>query len=213
MTRPLGLLGGAFDPVHCGHLHFARTCSTHVGLNAVRLVPLNTPPHRAQPVASARLRLEMLKLATEDYPECVIDDCEIQRGGVSYTIDTLQALRQAVGSTPICLLIGEDNFGALYRWHKWRSLLDYAHIIIARRPQQPPVVIHADLQTILAAHKTDAPDTLHRRSAGCIMSLDMTMPNISSTRIRDNFSTAHNNTDLLPAKVLDFIRAHHLYGT
>src|SRR5690242_19933398 len=88
--EPVALLGGMFDPVHYGHLHLADDVRKALGLREVRLVPASDPPHRAAPQASARDRVAMLNLAVRDFPGLVVDPREIERGGKSYTVDTLE---------------------------------------------------------------------------------------------------------------------------
>ena len=132
MTQPVGILGGTFDPVHNGHLHLATTFLETLNMAELCFVPLNTPPHRTPPLASAEQRLEMLELAVENQAGLKIDDCEIRRGGISYSIDTLKHLRKILNETPICLLMGIENFNTLNHWHQWQSLLDYAKILFTK---------------------------------------------------------------------------------
>ena len=97
-TAPIGILGGTFDPVHNGHLRAALEVLERCRLARMSLVPAGSPPHRAAPVASAELRLRMLRAAVADEPRLVVDDREIRRRGPSYTVDTLavSARRESV---------------------------------------------------------------------------------------------------------------------
>ena len=211
MTQPIGILGGTFDPVHNGHLHLATTFLKELDLAEIRFVPLNNPPHRSAPIASSEQRLEMLKLAIENHAHLKVDDCELQREEVSYTIDTLKLLRKNIGDTPLCMLIGMDSFKTLNSWHQWRSLLDYAHIVIANRHGANEEMV-SEIQGLMNSHMTKSVTNLHQQAAGCIMKLDIAMLDISSTQIRNNFQSRLKSESLLPNKVLDFIQAHHLYN-
>ena len=101
MSAALGILGGTFDPVHNGHVELAREVRGALELAAVRLVPAGDPPHRAAPVATAAHRLAMVELAIEGIPGLEVDAREIDRPGRSYTVDTLQSLRDESRSRPL----------------------------------------------------------------------------------------------------------------
>ena len=216
MTQPIGILGGAFDPVHNGHLHLATTFLKELDLAELRFIPLNNPAHRTAPLASSAQRLEMLKLAVENHVHLKVDDCELQRDEVSYTINTLKLLRKNIGDTPLCMLVGLENFKTLNSWHQWRSLLDYAHIVIANRPgsdaKKNKDKMNDEIQGFMNKFITTSVVDLHRQSAGCIIKLDIPMLDISSTQIRNNFQSSLKSESLLPDKVLDFIQTHHLYN-
>jgi nicotinate-nucleotide adenylyltransferase len=211
MLQPVGILGGTFDPVHNGHLHLATTFLETLNLAELRFIPLNTPPHRTAPFASAEQRLEMLGLAIENQPDMKIDDCEIRRGGISYTIDTLKHLRKILDKTSLCLLMGMENFNTLNHWRQWRSLSNYAHIVIADRPGSNNKLTNNEMKNFLDDNITQSVETLHQQPAGLIMQLDIPMLDISSTQIRNNIQTNLKSDSLLPNKVLDFIQAHDLY--
>lgn len=210
MTQPVGILGGTFDPVHNGHLHLATTFLEQLKLVKILFVPLNNPPHRSAPLASPEQRLEMLKFAVESHPHLKIDDCELQRGGVSYTIDTLRRIRKIIDETPLCLIMGMENFKTLNSWHQWQSLLDYAHIVIANRPGDNEIN-DDEIKIFMDNFITKSVTNLHDQAAGYIIRLDIPMLDISSTQIRNNFQSGRETESLLPDKVLDFIHTHHLY--
>ena len=91
--QPIGIFGGTFDPIHCGHLRTAFELWQELRLSEVRLLPAGTPPHRDQLYASAELRLKMVRAAVADQPSFVVDDREVRRTGLSYSVDTLTELR------------------------------------------------------------------------------------------------------------------------
>ncbi|MGD8276298.1 MAG: adenylyltransferase/cytidyltransferase family protein, partial [Thiohalocapsa sp.] len=105
----IGLFGGAFDPVHFGHLRTALEVRETLALKEVRLLPLNVAVHRTQPAANGTLRLRMLEAAVAGVPGLVADARELQRPGASYTVDTLTEFRAELGpDVPMCLLVGGD---------------------------------------------------------------------------------------------------------
>ncbi len=215
MTQPIGILGGTFDPVHNGHLHLATTFLKELDLAELRFIPLSNPPHRAAPQTSPEQRLEMLELAVENHALLKVDDCELQRDGISYTIDTLKDLRSKFAELPLCLLMGIENFKTLNTWHQWQSLLGYSHIIIANRPGSDDNISSEEIKIFMDTFITTSVDDLHQQAAGCIMKLDIPMLDISSTEIRNNFQSDPKSNlkseSLLPNKVLDFIHTHNLY--
>ena len=117
---PIGVLGGTFDPVHCGHLRIAIEARETLGLEHVRLVPLNAPGHREPPFASVADRIAMLEAVAGDGLR--LDRREIERGGTSYTVDTLESMRAEWPKRPLCLLMGLDSYLTLPAWHRADAL-------------------------------------------------------------------------------------------
>lgn len=129
------VLGGSFNPVHIGHLIMAEEVSSEFGYDLTVLVPSLRPPHKnlvEEPGADRRL--EMLRLAVEDDPSLAIDGCEIERGGTSYTIDTIKELysRYRIEGKP-GLLIGDDLVPGFPSWRMPAELAEAADIVCARR--------------------------------------------------------------------------------
>ena len=125
--------GGTFDPIHQGHLAIARTARD--ALDApVHLIPAADPPHKGPTHADAHQRARMLDIAVAGEHGLRVDRRELQRGGPSYTIDTLAQLRQEAGPTaPLAWLVGGDSLDTLHTWHDWRGLFDLAHIVAVQR--------------------------------------------------------------------------------
>ncbi|HSR63603.1 MAG TPA: nicotinate-nucleotide adenylyltransferase [Gammaproteobacteria bacterium] len=210
MTAPIGILGGTFDPVHHGHLRLAIECLERVGLQEVRLVPLYTPPHRQSPRATPEHRLAMLKLAVENIDGLNIDESELHREGVSYTVKTVSSLRQKLGDTPVCLVMGADAFGSLNTWRDWKSLLDYVHIVIAARSFGPSFLAD-ELQSFAENHIVSDIQALHNNGAGKIYKLAVPLLDISATQIRRILADGLDENCLLPVPVMEYIHTHKLY--
>jgi len=213
MAKPIGILGGTFDPIHHGHLRMAIECYERIGLEEVRLIPLHTPPHRHPPIASPEQRLAMLEIATCDLHEILVDDCELRRNEVSYTINTVSSLRQSAGLTPLCLLMGADAFNYLHTWHRWHELLEHVHIVIARRSGNEIKPEVAELTGLLSKHSTDDVSLLHKTPAGRLFEIEMPLLDISATQIRDSFGENRNPAFLLPDSVINYINSNHIYQT
>jgi nicotinate-nucleotide adenylyltransferase len=209
-VRPIGILGGTFDPVHHGHLRLALEVREALDLESVRLIPLHQPPHRAAPVASPELRLRMLESAVGGEPALRVDDRELRRQGPSYTVDTLTDLRRDLGDIPLCLLMGLDAFAALDTWHEWTRLIDLAHIVVARRPD---AVLPAagPVRALLERHQTATPADLHQKSGGCVWLQSIPLLDISASGIRALIAAGRSPRYLLPEGAINIINQHQLY--
>jgi len=211
MEKPIGILGGTFDPVHHGHLRLALECLEALGLAEVAMVPLHTPPHRKSPVASPEQRREMLSLALEGVPGLRLEDCELRRGGVSYTIDTLAELRTRHGDTPLCLILGMDAFGALHTWRQWPLLLQRAHIIVVQRPGSETAITNSEVASVYTNASVNSPHELRATPAGGIYRIRIPLLDISATRLREMIGAGRDIRFLLPPAVVDYIEARQLY--
>jgi nicotinate-nucleotide adenylyltransferase len=206
----VAILGGTFDPVHCGHLRSAVELRELLGLDQLRLIPAHRPPHRAQPIASATQRLQMLKLALADEPGLIADACELERSGPSYTFDTLTALRETLGAnTALSLVVGTDAFAELHTWHRWRELLDVAHIVVVARPGAA-LPMSGEVAELLQRHRVEAV-ALRTSDCGAIAVVELTPLPISATAIRTLIRNGKSPRYLLPDSVWQFIREHDLY--
>jgi nicotinate-nucleotide adenylyltransferase len=204
----IGIYGGTFNPVHYGHLRTALEVKELFNLEQLRLIPCHIPAHRDEPDVSAEMRLQMLQLAIADAKGLQIDRRELDRQGPSYMVDTLQSLRQELGAElSLVLFIGADAFAGLPRWHQYRRLFDYAHIVVMTRPgfSLPPLADEFQQRLL-----SDAAD-LQNRPAGGLFFQTVTLLDISATQIREIVATGHNPQFLLPASVLAFIYQHQLY--
>ncbi|HEY6898693.1 MAG TPA: nicotinate-nucleotide adenylyltransferase [Rhodocyclaceae bacterium] len=212
---PLGLLGGTFDPIHCGHLRLAEEAVESLDLAALRLIPAGSPPHRSQPQTAAEHRLAMVRLAAAGNPRLLVDDAEVRAAGPSYTVLTLERLRAEFGpQRPLVLLLGADAFLGLTTWHRWEELFGLAHIAVATRPSH--VLETAYMTPTLAAVfnarcRRDAA-ALAAAPAGSILPFGITPLDISATAIRAALGTGRSARYLLPDSVLDYIDHHHLYS-
>ncbi len=210
INRAIALLGGTFDPIHIGHLRAAIELREQFGFAEVRLVPAHLPPHRATPHVSSAARRAMVELAIADEPGLAIDDRELRRPGPSYTIDTLIATRREIGETcPLALALGEDAFAALDTWHRWRELLDYAHIVVMRRPQAQ-LPRSGPVAELLRKHQGDSA-LIKQRPHGAIAMLPLPPLSVSATAIRAIIAEGRSPRYLLSEPVWHYIREHELY--
>ena len=216
MQSILGVFGGTFDPIHCGHVELARELRETLGLAAVRFIPAGDPPHRPPPAAPAAHRLAMVDLAVENQPGLESDAREIEREGRSYTVVTLEELRAENRGRKLALIVGADAFLGLPTWHRWRDIFGLAHVVVVARPG---IAIGGNMPAELARERSqrlcrDA-SVLFTRSAGAIVEPRVTAHPISASAIRDSLGRRGAGIDdvrgLLPAAVLAYIERNRLY--
>jgi nicotinate-nucleotide adenylyltransferase len=208
----IGIYGGTFDPIHYGHLRTALDVKEAVGLDEVRFIPCQIPPHRGTPGATPEQRLAMLRAAlTDAEPGFRIDTRELERAGPSYMVDTLGSIRADIGpAAPLCLIVGLDAFLGLHRWHRWRQLFELAHILVMRRPGPAPD-LPDELRAELDDRATATPEPLRHSPAGLIHFVPVTQIDISATQIRRAIAAGQSARYLTPDAVLDLIRRLGLY--
>ncbi len=211
--RPLGLLGGTFDPVHYGHLRLAEEAREALDLDEVRWIPAGRPPHRQAPRVAASHRLEMVRQAVAGNPAFTVDDAETASGEPSYTVTTLERLRAEQGARPLLLLMGADAFLGLAAWHRWRDLFALAHIGVATRPgvELSPADLPAELAAACAGRLDDAPAALKTAPAGRVVRFAMTPLAISASLLRARLAAGRSARYLLPDPVREYIDRQQLY--
>jgi nicotinate-nucleotide adenylyltransferase len=206
----VALLGGTFDPIHIGHLRSALELRERFGFAQIRLIPSHRPPHRDAPGASAAQRLQMLQLALAGETQLCADDRELKRAGTSYTFDTLAELRAELGQQcSLSLIMGCDAFAELDSWHRWRELLQLAHIVVIARPHHE-LPTRGAVAELLITHRAE-PDVLQKNSCGSVVVAELTPLPIAATAIRALIAAGRSPRYLLPDAVWSFIREQALY--
>lgn len=209
-TRPIGVLGGTFDPIHHGHLRLAMELASAVELAHVRLVPCARPPHRGAPGASPGQRAKWIRVAVGDEPLLRLDDRELLRDGPSYTVDTLASMRAELPDTPLCLIMGRDVFAKLPQWHEWERIFDNAHIVLIDRPDID-IPLEPAAAATLEQRRVDSPAPLREALAGHIHVYTPPPLAISASYIRKLLARGDSPRYLLPTDVLDDIMDAGVY--
>jgi nicotinate-nucleotide adenylyltransferase len=211
MMQPIGLFGGTFDPLHYGHLRTAFELWQVLRLAEVRFMPTGSPPHREEPLAPAQLRLDMVRAAVADQPAFLVDDREVRRAGVSYSVDTLTELRAENPKRSLCLILGMDAFLGLPNWHRWRDLLDLAHVVVAHRPGwRAPTM--GPLGEVMVDRGTGSVRDLHEQLGGRIYVHAVTQLEISSTDLRQLIAAGRDPRYIVPEEVRRIIRETKCYA-
>ena len=210
----IGILGGTFDPIHHGHLRLAEEAADACRMARVLLIPAALPNLRAAPRTAAHHRLAMAQLAAQGNARLEVDDRELRREGMSYTVDTLADLRRELGEAqPLCLILGADAFLRLPAWSRWQQLFALAHIAVAARPgyQLSERMQSDELAAEWRARFTGTRSELTERPCGLIARIEIPLLEISATDIRARIAGAASARYLVPQPVLDYIAAEHLY--
>lgn len=197
--KKMGLFGGTFDPIHKGHISMALRLAETMDLDGVVLMPTFVPPHKIKEnMASAAHRLVMCRLAAEEHPLLCVSDLELQRGGASFTVDTLTALCEQYPDTRWHLLVGADMFTTLRTWHRFADIAQMAVLCtIAREGTDTE-----RLTEYAAALQADGVD--------CFVDVCPVEP-YSSTQVRERITAGETVADLVGEKVDAYIRENGLY--
>lgn len=195
-----GLFGGTFAPPHLGHVHAVETILREAGLDEILVMPTATPPHKVKAKGDTpELRLEMCRAAFESLAQVTVSEYEIRKGGVSYTVQTLEHFAETEPEREIFLICGTDMFLTLDKWYRAPDIFRLAKILCIPRDSTEFDVLtekqtvyhenyHADTR-ILAAEPVD----------------------MSSTEVRRRIENGEDLTDFLPSAVIEIIRREKLY--
>ena len=197
MTR-IGIFGGSFDPVHYGHLRPAAAVATAIPLDRVIFVPANRAPGKETvPPAPAPHRVAMLALALEGRRDFTISLAELERGGTSYTVDTLRGFRRQFPDDELYFLLGTDALAGFDRWRDPEEILRLATLAaFVREPHEADV---AEKSALLSAHR------------GSILIFDAVRVKISSTDVRCAAAAGEPLSGRTPPAVEEYIAKHRIY--
>ncbi len=206
----LGILGGTFNPPHRGHLALARHARDELCLDRVVLMPAHSAPHKVQagdPGPEGRLEMCRLAVGGEDWlGVCAL---EIERGGLSYTVDTLRAIHASDEKAELTFIVGADMARTLPTWQEPEVLLELASLAVAEREDAG----RADVLRALAPLGTNAGGDVLERRPGDVEFLKMSMVEISSSMVRERVAAGEPVRELVGPAVATYIAEHRLYRT
>lgn len=211
MNRRLGILGGTFDPIHCGHLDLGAAAQAALGLEALLVMPLNVPPHRAAPVASAFHRFAMVAISIAGRSGWRASDLELRRQEPSYTSSTLRHLHDA-GYQPheLFFVLGADAFAEIGIWKDYPQILERANFVVVSRPGNPVSALPARLPDLASRMvRVNADD--ERPSAPSVLLVDGHTADISGTSVRRRAAERLSLTGMVVPGVEQHIQQHGLY--
>jgi len=212
----VGIFGGTFDPIHYGHLRVAEEIVETVGLQKMYFVPAGMPRLRHSPVASSQHRVEIVRLAIQKNPDFVLDEREIYRDGVSYSIDTVREFKQEFGEeVRLCFILGADAFIKLPEWNNWKELFNLCHFIVSTRPGYSLTLIKEllskELREECSQRWVSNTESLRKDTSGLIFIASTTMLDISATSIRAHIAAGRSVRHLVPSVTVNYISENKLY--
>jgi nicotinate-nucleotide adenylyltransferase len=198
----LGLYGGSFDPIHCGHVRPVLKAVEQLELERVLFLPTAQPPHkRAAEFAPVLRRFAMAELAVFDHDVLQVSDFEIG-SGPSYTIDTVEHFADQSPGADLHLLIGSDSLAGIETWRRWRELFEVARIAVLYRPGW-------SREQVLAGVSAEARELIN---AG-VTWVDNQPVDISATKVRQKLRTGGRvPKDWVPEAVVQYARKYSLYS-
>ncbi len=189
------LFGGTFDPPHIGHLLVAQTICEAESFDRIVFIPAYRSPHKLKhPTSEIDHRLCMLKLAVKDNPNFEISDIEINRGGVSYSLDTIREFKklEQIQKDELYFLIGSDSLKEFHTWHQPEKIMEECHVIVALRPGFDPTSIHREI----LAH---------------VQFANIPRFEVASTNIRTRWVEDKTIRYMVTQPVWEYINEHNLY--
>jgi len=204
-----GLFGGTFDPVHLGHLRCAEEVLELFGFGKILFIPAAVQPLKTdRKILPFRHRAEMLRLAIGGNPSFAVSDIEEERGGRSYSVETVRHfLGAAPGGAEISFILGQDAFHEIPMWKEWRELVRLCDFIVMTRPGYETRgladVFPPDVASLF--HYDDAADGFRGPAGRRIFFRSLTLLDISSTDIRDRVTDGRSIRYLVPDPVRDYI--------
>lgn len=211
-TLKIGILGGTFDPIHLGHIKPAKQVFSRFNLDELLIIPAHKPPHKESTNATAKHRVNMVKLVCDQEPNFVLDEREIKRTTLSYSIDTIKEIETEYPNCELYFIMGMDSLLNFTNWFEWENILSRCNLIVNTRPGYDLSTLNSEIQQRLNTHKinnSDVKDTL--LTAGKIYLNQSDNFNISSTDIRQKLSANNFCGDWVPDSVLKYIALHQLY--
>ena len=198
----LGIYGGSFDPVHYGHLLLAKMCREHCRLNQVWFIPAKVPPHKqGRELSPAKNRIEMLDLAIAGEAAFMVSSLEVDRGGVSYTVDTLTTIHHDNPDAELFFLMGADSLSDLPTWRDPARICELAIPVVVRRAGSPEPILD-DLAEFVSAERLEQINKYQ---------VEMPIIELSSTDLRKRAAHGLSLRFQTPRAVEKYIETHELY--
>lgn len=194
--KKIGIFGGTFNPIHNGHLDIAKYACSKFNLSFIYFIPTSYSYHKKiDKVASAEDRLNMVKIAIEDFKKFKLGDFDFKRKGPTYTIDTIEDIKKAEGKADYYLILGADAFLNISSWKDVDKLALEATFLVAKRK--------AERKNILASFLAKLPENIRKKT----ILYDCNSTDISSEEIR----TGNFDISKIPEKVYEYILEKRLY--
>ncbi len=210
----IGILGGTFNPIHLAHLRIVEEVQRLYELDRILFIPAAEPPHKDVAGGTPFChRLAMVEAAIQDYPDFQASDLEFQRSGKSFSVDTLEILRQQDPQGKRYFIIGLDSYREIASWKDYARIFSLSHLVVITRPG---VLVSNQLEPLAVAIRDDfcydkSMGEFQHKSGNRLIFLKETNLDISSTQIREMLANDQSIRHLVPPVVVDYIEEHGLY--
>lgn len=195
----IGIFGGSFNPVHNGHIHLAESVMKKLNLDKIIIMPANIPPHKqCHDYADCKDRLEMCRLACEDYDGFEVSNWEISRNTISYTINTVMHFKQEYPQNTFYLMVGSDMLMSFDKWYRYKEILKCVILTVVSREKN-------DIEVLMKKKS-------YLEQFGRVLIVDTEPLVISSTDIRKIIKNHGFYSCYLNEKVVQYIKQKKLYG-
>jgi nicotinate-nucleotide adenylyltransferase len=202
------VLGGLFDPVHKGHVSAALFALEFLSVQRLKMIPCHLPNHKVLPSTQSEHRLAMLKLATASYPQIEIDQIELERDQVSYSVDTLTELKKR--HSVLVFVLGVDSFNSLPQWHDWQKILELSHLLVL--PRHGSTLADETLRAVDIEHRqVHTGEQMLVNTSGKIIFCENFDYDVASSEIRKKITRGDDVSAALDAKVVQYINDNCLY--
>ncbi|MEA5085341.1 MAG: nicotinate-nucleotide adenylyltransferase [Lachnospiraceae bacterium] len=199
--KNFAILGGTFDPIHFGHISVAEAVLNQTNVEKVLLIPSGKPPHKEhEDVSDGCTRLEMARLAVEGHKNMLVSSIEIDRGGMTYTVDTVAQLKELLGDeVEFKFIMGADAIHYITTWKDYKHLLHLCSFIAVTRPGYNKNAMAKEIEKMEEHFKCD------------IEFIEIPPVDVSSSQIRENIGNGISINGMVPDKVEDYILKKGLY--
>ncbi|MDD3174132.1 MAG: nicotinate-nucleotide adenylyltransferase [Herbinix sp.] len=196
----IGIMGGTFNPIHCGHLFLAENAYEQAGLDKILFMPSKNPPHKIKPVnIMDQQRVDMINLAIQNNPHFELSEMELNREGLTYTADTLTLLTEKYPQIEYNFIVGTDSLFMMQNWKQPQIIFDHCIVIVAGRDNADEKHIRQHIEYL--------ENTFQAR----IQYIEMPMIQIASADIRDRIASGKTIRYYMPDAVIEYITKNKLY--
>jgi nicotinate-nucleotide adenylyltransferase len=209
--KVIAIMGGTFDPIHHGHIETAKETAKWLNVEQLLLLPAHIPPHKNSTTASAFHRENMVRIICQQHPLFQLDSRELKRHTASYTVTSLQEIKEEQPNSELLFIIGMDSLLNFTTWHQWQTIISLCHLIVNVRPGYPINKINTATQKLLKKHQITNINELVKKDAGGIILHNNQSFDISSSEIRQQLSEDNLKENLITNKVHEYIIQEKLY--
>ena len=204
------VFGGSFDPIHMGHINIIENLNNQCPQWTIRILPCAVPALKKQTTASFQQRVDMIRLATNEFEHLQIDSREALRDGKSYTIDTLKELVNEHPERLFLLVVGSDNLQTINQWHSSGELANYCHLVVVNRKKQKMENLKP-VMSELGFEEVSELEELVSKAAGLYFAFLINEKDISSTSIRNSLKSTFEQPVETPQIVQNYIKENLIY--